>query len=312
MDFIQLHHFLAVARTLHFGKAAEELGMTQPHLSRAIARLETELGIALFLRTSRRVQLTAAGEVFQSEARELIMGQKRAELLARIASVQEKEVLRIGFVSAALYRLLPCMLRELASTHNCVQTELRELSTREQLDLLACGEIDIGLGHPPVDRAGRIMNEVLFLDRFEALLPTDHPLANQTSVSFSELASYPFVLFPEEQGPVLFAAIRDQCRIAGYSLCISQTASRLHSQCSLVAAGLGVGLAPLQSRSLHVEGTVRVPIRPYPSTLQLPLAVFWDSVRRSDLNENCLRMLRKISGMKSGLNYGSSADITKS
>ncbi len=295
MEFSQLRHFLAVARTLHFGKAAEELGMTQPHLSRAIARLESELGIELFLRTSRKVQLTEAGKVFETEARELIQGQKRAALLARKASVKGKQVIRIGFVSAALYLLLPRMLRELTATHAYVRTELREASTQEQLDLLAGGDIDIGLGHPPVDLPGRIMNEVLIRDHFEALLPVDHVLAQQPSVSFSQLAAHPFVLFPEEQGPVLYATIRDQCRLAGHSLVTSQTATRSHSQCSLIAAGMGVGLAPIQSRSLHVEGTVRVPVSPYPATLQLPLAVFWDGGRRSSLNELCLQMLRQIS-----------------
>lgn len=295
MEFSHLRHFLAVARILHFGKAAEELGMTQPHLSRSIARLEDELGIALFLRTSRKVQLTAAGEVFKSEAQELIQGQRRATLLARTASVTAKQVIRIGFVSAALYFLLPKMLRELTVMHINMRTELTEASTQEQLELLSGGDIDIGLGHPPVERQGRLMNEILFRDRFDALLPVDHSLAQQSSVSFAQLASCPFVLFPEEQGPVLFAAIRDQCRLAGYSLMTSQTATRLHSQCSLVAAGLGVGLAPVQSCSLHVEGTVRVPIKPYPEALQLPLAVFWDSGRRSALNESCLQILKQIS-----------------
>ncbi|NDL66034.1 LysR substrate-binding domain-containing protein [Acerihabitans arboris] len=295
MAFSQFRHFLAIARTLHFGKAAEELGMTQPHLSRAIARLEAELGISLFLRTSRKVQLTAAGEVFQSEALELVQGQQRAMLLTRAASVQGKQVIRIGFVSAALYHLLPAMLRELRVTHAGVRTELREASTQEQLNLLAGGDIDIGLGHPPVERSYRIVNEVLLSDHFDALLPADHDLAHESSVSFSQLAVHPFVLFPEEQGPVLYSAIRDQCRLAGYPLVTSQTATRLHSQCSLIAAGLGIGLAPVQSRSLQVEGTVRVPINPYPTTLQLPLAVFRDGRRRSNLHEDCLLILRRLS-----------------
>ncbi|MCL2900326.1 LysR substrate-binding domain-containing protein [Brenneria tiliae] len=295
MEFSQLRHFLAVARTLHFGRAAEELGMTQPHLSRAIARLEAELGILLFLRTSRKVQLTAAGEVFQSEALELVRGQQRAMLLARAASTQGNQVLRIGFVSAALYHLLPAMLRELRAMQPGVRTELREASTQEQLNLLAGGDIDIGLGHPPVECSGRIVNEVLLSDHFDALLPADHDLAHWSSVSFTQLAAYPFVLFPEEQGPVLYAAIRDQCRLAGHPLVTSQTATRLHSQCSLIAAGLGVGLAPVQSRSLQVEGAVRVPIKPYPATLQLPLAVFRDERRHSSLHENCLRILRRLS-----------------
>ncbi|OSN02568.1 hypothetical protein AU490_01200 [Lonsdalea populi] len=295
MEFSQLRHFLAVARTLHFGKAAEELGMAQPHLSRVIARLEAELGTSLFLRTSRKVQLTNAGEVFRLEALELVRGEQRAKGLARAASAQGKHILRIGFVSAALYYLLPAMLRELRATHADVNTELIEASTQEQLILLSGGDIDIGLGHPPVEQPDRIVNELLFRDHFDALLPSEHDLASKPFVSFSQLAANPFVLFPEKQGPVLFAAIRDLCRLAGHPMNTAQTATRLHSQCSLIAAGLGVGLAPVQSRSLQVEGTTRVAIKPYPTTLQLPLAVFRDGRRRSSLHEECLSILRRLS-----------------
>lgn len=291
MEFSQLRQFLALAQTLHFGRAAEQLEMTQPHLSRAVAKLEAELGVQLFLRTSRRVRLTAAGEVFQAEALELVQGQQRAALLARAAST-ESQVLRIGFVSAALYRLLPALLRELRTTAVGVRTELREMSTQEQVAFLTGGHIDLGLGHPPVEPGSRIVSEALVSDRFDALLPADHRLASQASVTFAQLAFHPFVLFPETQGPALYAAIRDQCRLAGQPLIVAETASRLHSQCSLIAAGLGVGLAPIQSRSLQVQGTVRLPIKPYPATLQLPLAVYWDERRHSPVRDECIRRLR--------------------
>lgn len=294
MEFSQIRHFLAVAQTLHFGRAAEQLDMTQPHLSRAIAKLETELGVRLFLRTSRKVRLTVAGEVFHAEALELVQGQQRAGVLARAAASKGSRVLRIGFVSAALYYLLPALLRELRGMDMGVGTQLREISTQEQVDLLAAGEIDLGLGHPPIQPHGRIVSEVLSSDRFDALLPADHRLASQTSVTFAQLAAHPFVLFTETQGPVLYATIRDQCRLVGHPMIVAQTASRLHSQCALIAAGLGVGLAPIQSRSLRVEGTVRLSIKPYPASLQLPLAVFRDRRRHSSLHEACLRLLRRL------------------
>ncbi|VFR94516.1 transcriptional regulator, LysR family [plant metagenome] len=268
--------------------------MTQPHLSRAIARLEAELGVQLFLRTSRKVRLTTAGEVFHAEALELVQGQQRAVLLARAAGSERSQVLRIGFVSAALHRLLPALLRELRAADGDLHTELRELATQDQIALLTGGEIDLGLGHPPVMPHDRIVSEVLGSDRFDALLPADHRLANQASVTFADLAADPFVLFPETQGPALYAAIRDQCRLAGQCLIVAHTASRLHSQCSFIAAGLGVGLAPIQSRSLQMQGTVRLPIKPYPASLQLPLAIFWDKRQRSILRDDCLRKLRQL------------------
>lgn len=294
MEFGQLRQFLAVAETLHFGQAAERLGMAQPHLSRAIRKLETEVGARLFLRTSRKVQLTHAGEVLREEALDLIHGEQRAAALTRQATQENAAALRIAFVSAALYHLLPGMLRQLRAIRPGARIELREASTEEQMELLSRGDIDLGLGHLPVVTRGRIIREVLVKDRFDALLPADHRMAGQPVITFGQLSANPFVLFPEEQGPALYAAIRDQCRLVGRSLQVAETASRLHSQCALVAAGLGVGIAPTQSQSLSVAGTVRVPIKPYPPTLELALALFRDGRRSSPLLDECVSLLRLL------------------
>lgn len=293
MELHQLRQFLEVARTLHFGLAAEGLGIAQPQLSRAIARLEAEVGARLFLRTSRRVQLTPAGEVLRGEATELVLGAQRAAAMTRQAAQADAAGVRIAFVSAALYGVLPALLRQLRGRQPALDVELQEASTEQQLALLARGDIDLGLGHLPLAAPRpRIVSELLVRDRFDALLPADHPLAARASVTFRQLATDAFVLFPEAQGPTLFAAIRDQCRLAGTSLKVAQTASRLHSQCALVAAGLGVGLAPRQSRSLSVDGTVRRPIRPYPDTLVLDLALLRDARRRSRAIDLCADVLR--------------------
>lgn len=298
MELQQLRQFLAVAETLHFGNAAERLGIAQPHLSRAITKLEAELGARLFLRTSRKVQLTTAGEVLRDEAVELLLVAQRAAAITKQTALADAAVLRIAFVSAALYSLLPMMVRKLRVVKPELKIELQEASTEQQIKLLACGDIDFGFGHPPLAKTqSRIVSEILLHDGFDALLPVDHPLAVKTSVTFKQLAAQPFVLFPESQGPTLFAAIRDQCRLAGELLNVVQTATRLHSQCALIAAGLGIGLAPVQSRSLSVEGTVRRPIRPYPETLQLSLALLRDARRRSSLLEDCAEVLRSLAKM---------------
>ncbi|XAH23265.1 LysR family transcriptional regulator [Xylophilus sp. GW821-FHT01B05] len=309
MEFAQLRQFLAVADALHFGQAAEQLGMAQPHLSRAIAKLEAELGVPLFLRTSRRVQLTPAGESLRDEATELLRGEQRARSLALQADRAHARRLRIAFVSAALYRLLPALVRELRSDDAGLHIELQEAPTEEQLELLARGEIDLGLGHLPVPPHARISSELLINDRFDALLPSDHPQAEQAAISFAELAAHAFVLFPQEQGPALHALIRDQCRLAGRELVVAQTASRLHSQCALIAGGLGVGLAPVQSRSLAVEGTVRLPIKPYPASLSLGLAAFWDPRIRHGAQGECLERLRRLARDSSPAQHGHPAGL---
>ncbi|WP_172583374.1 LysR family substrate-binding domain-containing protein [Cupriavidus taiwanensis] len=117
---------------------------------------------------------------------------------------------------------------------------LQEATTNEQLSLLAAGEIDLGIGHPPFETRARLDSVLLSNDRFEAVLSADHRLAHQAATHFADLAGEPLVLLPEAQGPALHAAIRDCCRVAGHAMRVAATAPRLHGQLSRVAAGLRV------------------------------------------------------------------------
>ncbi|MBB2919451.1 LysR substrate-binding domain-containing protein [Cupriavidus alkaliphilus] len=292
MEFQQLKLFLAVAEALHFGRAAQQVGMAQPHLSRAIVRLEDEIGVRLFDRTSRRVALTAAGECLREEAIALLQAQRRAHETTRAVG-QQRRCLRIAYVSAALYLALPAALRTLSGGQERVEFALQEATTNEQLSLLAAGEIDLGIGHPPFETHARLDSLLLSNDRFDAVLPADHRLANRDATPFAELAGEPLVLFPEAQGPALYAAIRDRCRVAGHAMRVAATAPRLHGQLSLVAAGLGIGLAPTQSRSLSVAGTVRMPIQPYPAALVLTLKALYDPRSRHPALPLALTALRR-------------------
>ncbi|MGK6315315.1 LysR family transcriptional regulator [Neorhizobium sp. DT-125] len=292
MDFNQIRYFLVLADALHFGRASKAVGMAQPHFSRAIARLEEELDVRLFARTSRRVELTAAGAAFREEARAILAAEERARQFARHAARNAGNRLRIAFVSAALYHVLPAAIRSLREADPAIGFDLREATTNEQAELIAAGRIDLGLGHPPVEEQPRLSAETLSRDRFDAVLPADHPLARQPDVDFAGLAREPMVLFPEEQGPALYAAIRDQCRLAGHPLQVAATASRLHSQLSLVSAGLGIGLAPVQSRSIDISGTVRRRIEPYPASLTLSLAALYDPRNRSPALHQALEVLK--------------------
>lgn len=137
-------------------------------------------------------------------------------------------------------------------------------------------------------------------DRFDAVLPADHRLAGRAAIRVEELATEPLVLFPEAQGPALYAAIRDRCRGAGRPMQVAATAPRLHGQLSLVAAGLGIGLAPTQSRSLAVAGTVRVPLKPYPAALVLPLAALHDPRSRHPALPLALTALRRAVTTRAG------------
>ena len=195
---------------------------------------------------------------------------------------------------------MPAALRSLSASTEPVEFALHEATTNEQLALIAAGEIDLGIGHPPFDTHARLASVLLANDRFDAVLPADHRLATRTTIRIEELAAEPLVLFPEAQGPALYAAIRDRCRVAGRVMQLAATAPRLHGQLSLVAAGLGIGIAPTQSRSLAVAGTVRVPIKPYPAALVLPLAALYDPRSRHPALPPALAALRRAVTTRSG------------
>jgi len=294
MDFNQIRYFLALAETLHFGRASRAVGMAQPHLSRAIARLEDELDVRLFERTSRRVVLTAAGLAFREEALAIVNAEERARQFARQAARKAGNRLRIAFVSAALYHILPAAIRQLRQVNPQADFDLHEATTNEQVEMISAGRIDLGLGHPPVETQPRLSVEILSKDRFDAVLPEDHPLSAERQIGFVQLAKEPMILFPEEQGLSLYAAIRDQCRLAGHSLTVAATAGRLHSQLSFVAAGLGIGLAPVQSRSIDIAGIVRRRIEPYPASLTLSLAALYDPRNRSPALRDALNILKDV------------------
>src|SRR5262245_19571263 len=151
MELRKLRYFEVLAEELHFGRAAQRLHITQPPLSMAIQSLEDELGVRLFTRAPRRVTLTHAGAAFLEQAHTLLTRAQDAIELARAADRGEVGRLKIGFMSAAIYTILPPLLRDFAARFPAVKLELRELAMPQQFVQLRSGEIDVGFVRPPVE-----------------------------------------------------------------------------------------------------------------------------------------------------------------
>ena len=146
MNLQRFRHFVAVAESKNFGRAAERLGIRQPPLSQSIQRLERALGVALFTRTTQSVQLTPAGTALLPEAIAAINAAERGIAGARAALVKDAPV-RVGVVSLALFEIFPVFLQAAKQAGTAVQ--LTYASTNEQLRLLATGELDFGFLSPP-------------------------------------------------------------------------------------------------------------------------------------------------------------------
>ena len=216
MELRHLRYFLCVANELHFGRAAKKLHIAQPPLSQQIRQLEEELGLQLFERTKRRVQLTAAGAVFANAMQSVMNQIEQGVQAAQQASRGELGQLTIGFVSSAAYNVLPPILQTFRARFPQVKLTLHELTTAQQQQWFQTGQIDVGFARPPI-QDDSIDWRILLRESLVVALPDDHPLAKQGKVSQSEIANEPFILFPRHASPGLYDHIISLCRQAEFS-----------------------------------------------------------------------------------------------
>ena len=260
MELRTLRYFVTLAEELHFGRAARRLAITQPPLSLAIRALEQELGVALFARTRRVVELTHAGAAFRDEAAAILARADEARRLALAADRGQVGRLVIGFMSASTYTLMPPVLREFAARHPQVRLDLRELTLPQQLAALRRGDIDAGFVRPPVADA-ELDSEVLLEEPLLVALPSGHPLAAQRRIALAQIAGQPFVMFQRLPGLVLHDLVLGWCLQQGMTPNVVQEASQTHAIVGLVSAGIGVALVPASARDMRPRDVEFRPLR---------------------------------------------------
>jgi DNA-binding transcriptional LysR family regulator len=246
-----------VAERLHFGRAAEALHISQPPLSRAIRALEDDLGVPLFHRTRRRVELTPQGARLLEEARRVTGHLERTVHELRAMAAGGHARLRIGFVSLADYGVLPGLLRAYKNAQPGVRLALREMLSPDQAAALAAGELDFGLLLPPVTGAARLDHRVVQRERFLLALPARHRLAaGGGKLALREMAGEPFVTIPRQIGPRLYDIVAQLAAQAGISLNVAQEAIQMQTVVSLVSSGLGAAIVPASVANLGRRGVV--------------------------------------------------------
>jgi DNA-binding transcriptional LysR family regulator len=260
IELRHLRYFLAVADTLHFGRAAKKLGMAQPPLSQQIRRLEEMLGTPLFARTTRGVTLTPAGALLRERAAATLARlADDLEQTRRIARGEEGRLV-IGFSGSVMFTDLPAAIQQYRRTYPSVEVQLREMWTAEQLRALSDGSIDVGL----LRDGGRYPDLTitpLLRETFHAVLPADHRLRRQRAVDPSSLEGEPFVLFARRMGILAFDRTMRCCLDAGFQPQIVQEAPQFPTLIRLVAAGLGVSLVPACVATVAFPGAIYRPLR---------------------------------------------------
>ena len=255
MELRHLRYFAAVAETRHFGRAAERLHMAQSALSQSIRQLEKELGTALFVRTTRQVTLTPAGEFLKREAvRVLGAVDDSVRGVHRIAD-GGLGLLRIAFTGTAAFTVLPRVARAVSRDLPGVALEIHaDLLTPAQTAGLRDGSLDIGVLRPPVTGEGLTLRTI----EVEPLLlaaPADHRLASEPVVAMADLRSEAFILFADTHSAVNDAVLRS-CSQAGFAPRTEHQAPGTSALLALVAAGLGVALVPASVRAVPLAGVV--------------------------------------------------------
>ncbi|MFD0901308.1 LysR family transcriptional regulator [Actinomadura sediminis] len=238
-----LHCFVIVAEELHFGHAAERLGMAQPPLSQRIQRLEKELGVRLFDRTSRKVELTAAGRLLLDDARDILSRVERVYDLAERARLGEIGTVRAGLPSDLGGPPVAALIAAFRERRPDLRLELREISTAEQIGALADGTLDAGVVRHPCDARDLELGPLLG-QPVGVLLPAGAGLADAAEVHLSDLAGHDLVTFPRDEAPGAHDDLLAGCRRHGYAPPAVHEARHPQFALGLVLAGTAVALVP--------------------------------------------------------------------
>ena len=272
MELRHLRYVVAVADTLHFGHAAERLHLSQPPLSQQIRQLETELGVTLFHRTKRHVELTDAGRMFVEEARVILAHAAHASNLALRVNEGEVGQLSIGAAGPADAQIFVDIMRAFARRHPKVRMVVRNMGSAEQTRALSEGRLHVGFVALPVDEP-HLATETVLRRPIVIALPRAHPLATRARVPLRALANEPHIMFARRMGPRLFDAVLAACRDAGFTMHITHEVDNLHTACALVDAGLGVCFVPAGIQKNRSDRIVLRPVTPALPHVESQLAV---------------------------------------
>lgn len=295
MELRHLRYFIAVAEELHFGRAADRVGIAQPPLSKQIQQLEDEIGVKLFKRTKRSVSLTHAGETFLKEARQALELSERAVRSARRADRGEIGRLVVSFVGSATYSFLPYALRFFRNRFPHVELVLLELTTYEQLDALRRKAVDAAFVRKPI-KDDDLFIETLFQEPLIVALPGGHALASRTSIPLQMLAPEGFVMFSRQQGTTFHDQVVSLCHQAGFSPDVVQEAVQIPTVLGLVSAGMGITLVPASVRKLRLAGVVYRNLAEVDRTTELAMA--WRRDDESPVLSAFLNVTREVAFQK--------------
>ncbi len=252
MELRQLRYFLAVARTMNFTRAAEEMHIAQPPLSRQISHLEDELGVRLIDRDARPMQLTSSGEFFRERAEEIVSRVERLKKETVSHGRSGRQVLRIGFETSALYGHLPTVVKYLRSRNPHLDIDLRPMSAREQIEAIRTGTAEVGVGRELISDDA-VQQRVARQEPYLVALPIGHPLAgdDRPALRFADLECENIIIY----GDVGTIRRSDEIsRLMEHARFVPMRKTEIGDMLAalgLVAAEAGVAIVPASARRMR-------------------------------------------------------------
>jgi DNA-binding transcriptional LysR family regulator len=287
VEIRHLQYFVTVAETRHFGRAAERLHMAQSPLSQAIRQLESQVGATLFDRTTRRVELTPAGEAFLRDARRLLDAVEAAQNRVQLIGDGRAGLLRVGATGLAAFRSLPRLARIAARELPGLVLRFRpDLLTPAQELALEEDRIDLAVLRPPLRHAG-LSARLIARERLVLAAPAGHGLTGNGAVRLAELREEDFVVYSAPDS-VVNTVVTQACLSAGFLPRRTHEAGEVSILLTMVAAGLGVAVLPESVQALHVDGVRFVAVE---DDVYVDLALAW---RTDDPSPALARLLQAL------------------
>lgn len=269
MDTRHMRYFMALAETLHFGRAAERMNMSQPPFSRQIAMIEHTLGVKLFERNSRNVALTPAGKHFMKDCRNVLGQFEEACRDVRLVASGMKGEMRFGFMMHAAHSVVPHLVQLYTEARPDVRLVLDERTPTEIDEMLVAGTLDAAVtfdcGYAP-----HLQTVLLTRERLRVIMQRDHPLATVGQIGPEELCQEKIIAAPAATAPALRSAINSYFSVGGVIPHVVLEPRLQHTIVQLVAKGLGVALIPA---SLCTELGAELMSRPLTDAPQLDVVL---------------------------------------
>jgi len=259
LELRHLRYFSVLASTLNFTRAAEQLHIAQPPLSRQIQQLEEELGVALLDRSSRPLALTRAGAFFYEQSIQILARLQEVSKATRRLGDRQRRWIGIGFVPTLLYGALPKVIHQFMRDHPELDVVLTELTSIQQVDALRAGRIDVGLGRVPVEADG-LVNNVIEEEPLVAVLPAGSALARLKKVSLELLSNETAILFPAQPRPSFADQVLSHFRMRGFPIKSTYETNGLQTALGMVAAGIGFSLVPQSVQGFRRDDIVYRPV----------------------------------------------------